>query len=121
MTNRHDSAVIADVEEVVSWALLHLPGEVWQLVDAVDTDIERLIPSLVAVEELLVYVWLASRGQQRRQHVLVAYDSVKHRASLHLAGPAAESRDAPAALPVRVLLAAERAIGAIGPGVVLGT
>src|SRR5260370_3936152 len=114
-TNRHNAAVIADVEEVVSWALLHLPSEVWQLVNAVDTDIERLIPSLVAVEELLVYVWLAGRGQQRRQHVLVAYDSVKHRASLDLAGPAEESRNAPTTLPVRILLAPEGTIVAIGP------
>ena len=120
MPNRHDAAVIADVEEVGSGTLLHLAGQIGQNVDAVDMHLERLVPGLVALQELLVDVRIARRRQQRRQHVLVADDAVQHRARLDLAGPAHEARNAPSAFPVRVLLAAERRVGAIGPGVVLG-
>src|SRR5439155_24761878 len=56
-----------------------------------------------------------------RQHVLMGNDAVQHRASLDLAGPAHERRNAPGALPVRVLAAAEQRVAAIGPCVVLGT
>ena len=46
-------------------------------------------------------------------------DAVQHRAGLDLARPAHEARHAPAAFPVGVLLAAERRVGAVRPGVVL--
>src|SRR5208337_1762331 len=52
VAERHDAAVIADVEEGFSWALLYLAREIRQHVDAVDTDLERFVPNFVAVEEL---------------------------------------------------------------------
>ncbi len=45
----------------------------------------------------------------------------RDRAGLDLAGPPYEARHAPAAFPVGVLLAVERRVGAVRPGVVLGT
>ena len=57
--------------------------------------------------------------QQGREHVDVRDDAVEHRARLDLARPADEARHAPAAFPVGVLLAAERRVGAVRPGVVL--
>src|SRR5260370_40807936 len=81
---------------------------------------DRLVADLVAVEELLIYVWIARGCQQRRQHVLVGTYAVQDRARLDLARPAHEARDAPCAFPVRILLATEGRIGTIGPGIVLG-
>ena len=46
-------------------------------------------------------------------------NAVQHRACLDLARPTEETRNAPRAFPVGVLLAAEWRIGAIRPGVVL--
>src|SRR4029078_4025183 len=48
-------------------------------------------------------------------------DVFQHGAGLHRTRPADDPRHAPAALPVGVLLAAERRVGAVRPGVVLGT
>ena len=45
-------AVVADVEEELPRALLHLPGQVGQHVDAVDVDLVGLVADLVAFEEL---------------------------------------------------------------------
>ncbi len=45
-TDRHDAAVIADVEEGFSGALLHLACEIGQLVDPVDMHVEVLVPAL---------------------------------------------------------------------------
>jgi outer membrane protein OmpA-like peptidoglycan-associated protein len=106
MPQRHDAAIIADVEEVVPSTLLHLPGQVRQLVNAVDAYLEGFVPDFVAVQKLLVYVRFAGRCQQCRKHVLVANDAVQDRACFDPAGPADEARNAPAAFPVGVLLGA---------------
>ncbi len=73
-----------------------------------------------AVEELLGHIRVAGDGEQCRKHVDMRHDAVQHRAGLYLARPADEARHAPATFPVRILLASERAVGAVRPGVVLG-
>ena len=61
--------------------------------------VERPIPSFVAVEELLVYVRLAGRGQQCGQHVLVGDDAIQDRTRLDLAWPADETTERANRLP----------------------
>ena len=119
--HRDDVAVVAEVDDGVSRALLHLAGQVGNHVVAVEMDLVGLVADRAAVEELLGDVRIAGGGEQRRKHVDVRDDAVQHRAGLDLARPAHEARHAPAALPVGVLLAAERRVGAVRPGVVLRT
>ena len=116
---RHDLAVIAEIHEGVSRALLHLSGQVGTHVVAVEMDVVLLATDRGAVQELLGHVRVAGGREQRREHVDVGDDAVQDRTRLDLAGPAHEARHTPAAFPVRVLLAAERGVGAVRPGVVL--
>src|SRR5205085_768285 len=48
-------------------------------------------------------------------------DTVQYRAGLYLARPADEAWHPPTAFPVGVLLGAEWCVGAVRPGVILGT
>ena len=60
-------------------------------------------------------VGVARRREQRRDHVFVRAHVVDDRAGLDDAGPADQAGDAVAALPLRVLLAAEHRRAAVGP------
>ena len=73
-----------------------------------------------ALQQLLLDVRLAGGRQQRRQPVLVRDDVVDLGAGLDDAGPAHRQRHAVAALPVGVLLAAERRRAAVRPAHHLG-
>ncbi len=79
-----------------------------------------LSPTLWPFFDLLDDVRLTGGGEQGREHVLVREDLVRDRARLDVPGPADQARHAPPALPVRVLLAAERGRAAVGPGDDLG-
>ena len=68
-----------------------------------------LSPASWPVLQLLDDVRLARGRQERRQPVVVLDDLVRDGAGRDLARPADELRHAERALPVRVLLAAERA------------
>src|SRR5208282_6840419 len=59
--DRHDAAIIADVEEGFSGTLLHLACEIGQQVDAVDMDPERLVRDLVAGQKLLAHIRITGR------------------------------------------------------------
>ena len=74
---------------------------------------------LVAGPALRRDVRLAGRGQERRQHVLKGDDAVERHARLPLRRPAQEGRHAVGALPVAVLLGAERRDRGVRPGVVV--
>src|SRR6185437_12313369 len=100
---------------------LCLAGQVGNHVVAVEMDVIRLAADRATVEELLGDVWIAGGSEQRRKHVDVRDDASKNRAGLDLTWPAHKAWHAPAALPVGVLLGAERGRGAVRPGVVLRT
>ncbi len=74
-------------------------------------------PALIALLQLVADVGVAGGGQQRRQPVVVLDDVVGDAARLDLSGPADQLRDAVGALPVGVLLAAERRGARVGPAV----
>ena len=74
---------------------------------------------LVALLQFVADVRVARGCQQRRQPVVVLDDLVGHRARLDLAGPADQLRHPEGALPVGVLLAAERRGAAVGPGIAM--
>src|SRR5277367_5232490 len=103
--HRDELAVIAEVYDGVSRALRHLSGEVWDLIVAVEMDVEGLAVDRAAVEELFGDVGVACDGKQRRKHVDVRNDAIQDRAGLDLARPADEAGHAPSAFPVGVLLA----------------
>ena len=67
-----------------------------------------LSPAWWPALQLLDDVGLAGRGEERRQPVVVLDDLVGHDAGRDVAGPADQLGDAEGALPVGVLLAAER-------------
>ena len=91
-------------------AVLDLAGQVGQQVVPVDVDLVLVFSSarLVALLQLLDDVRFAGRGQERGQPVVMLHDLVGHRSGRDLAGPADHLRDPECALPVGVLLAAER-------------
>ncbi len=67
------------------WALLHLAGQVGQHVEAVNVDLEGLVPGLVPLQKLGADIRFSGRGQESRKPVLVGDDAVEHRASFELA------------------------------------
>src|ERR1700730_6919993 len=95
-------------------------GQEIALVVAVEVNLEGLACSLIAGQELPSDVWLASRRYQCRHPVFVRDDVVDLDARLDHARPADHARDAVAALPVGVFLAAERRGTAVGPAEYLG-
>src|SRR5206468_11875156 len=97
---------------------LSLPSR--QQVVAVDVDLEGLLAGLVSLLELLDHVRVTRRRGERREHVLMGVEIVRDRSRLDDAGPADRARHAPAALEVRVLLAAEWRRAAIRPAHHLG-
>src|SRR5262249_38732969 len=101
--------------------LLDFTTERGYQVVAVEVDLKRLVPGLVAFEALCDDVWIARGRQDRGQHVLVGADFAVYGARLDDARPAHDARYAPAAFPVRVLLAPERRRAAVGPSEHLGT
>ena len=76
-----------------------------------------LVAGLVALLQLLDDVGFTGGGQERRQPVVVLDDLVGHHPGLDLAGPADHLGNPERALPVGVLLAAERRGAAVGPAV----
>ena len=115
--DRHDIAVVTDIEEELPGAFLHLAAQVRQHVVAVDVNFEGLVAGLVACEKFLLDVRLSGGGQKCRQPILVGNDAVHHRACLDLARPAYEGRHAPSALPIGVFLGPERSDAGIRPTV----
>ena len=112
-------AVVGPVEEFAA-LVRALAGEQVALVVAVEVNLEGLAGGIVALQQLVLDVRLAGRGDQRRRPVLGREDVVDLGARRHQAGPAHHRRHAIAAFPVGVLLAAERRGAAVGPGERLG-
>ena len=75
-TDGHDVAVVADVEEGIPRAFVHLAFQVRQHVVTVDMHLERLLAGLVALEQLLLDVGHARGGEEGRQPVLMGEDAV---------------------------------------------
>ena len=109
-------AVVGPIEERPPRVLGLRVGEGGALVEAVDVDAEGRVAGGVALEQAFLDVRNPGGGDQRRQPVLGGDDAVELAARRHLAGPADQRRDAVAALPVGVLLAAEGGGAAVGPG-----
>src|SRR5690242_14931023 len=77
-----DVAVVANVEEELSGALVGLAAQVRQHIEAVEMDLEGLVSRLVAVPKLGCDIRLSRRGEESRHPVLVADDAVNDRARL---------------------------------------
>ena len=71
----------------------------------------------IPVQQVLLEVGLAGGRQERGHPVHVVHDLVGDRTRLDVAGPPHHGRHPPAALPIGVLLTAERRPTGIGPGV----
>ncbi len=63
-------AIVAEIEEEIPRAFLHLTSQIGQHIEAVEVYGEVLVASLVAIEEFLLDIRLSGRGQKRRQHIL---------------------------------------------------
>src|SRR6185295_7086931 len=112
-------AVIAEVEEEVAWALLFLAGEIRQQAHAVDVILVRPSDRFVTLLELVDDVESAGHVEERRQPIVMLDDLVADRAGCDSSGPTHDHRHTERALPVRVLLAAERRGAGIGPRVAM--
>ena len=119
ITQAGQVAVVGPVEELAALVRASA-GEQIALVVAVEVNPEGLAGGGVALQQLVLDVRLAGRGDQRRRPVLGGEDVVDLGARRHQAGPAYHRRHAVAAFPVGVLLAAERRGAAVGPGERLG-
>ena len=109
-------AVIADVEEVLSRALLHFTSQVRQNVEAINVDRVGFVADLYPLSSF----WLTFGSPAAARSVgtyLVSYDVVEDGTGLEFSGPAHHAGNPPSAFPVRVFLGAERCHPAIGPGV----
>jgi hypothetical protein len=94
LSNREgdEVAVVGEVEVPQPRAALTLDGEERHQVVPVDMHLARPAHGLVASEQLLLDVGLARYREQRRQHVEVAADVVRHDARRDLPGPAHHAR-----------------------------
>ena len=114
------SRVVVEVEESAPRAVFDLAHQVRQQVEPVDVDLVLGVsvgPGLVALLQLVADVGIARRGEQRGQPVVVLDDVVGYAARLDLSGPADQLRHPVRALPVGVLLAAERRGARVRPAV----
>src|SRR6187431_908212 len=78
-------------------------------------DLERDAADRVTLLDLVYQIGLAVGGGESGDEVQQRTDVVDHAAGLDHARPAHHARDAPAPLPVGVLLAAERRSAAVRP------
>src|SRR5208282_5459608 len=115
VAKRHQVTFVAPVEEAWPRVLLHLALPMGHKVETVEIDFEGLVAGLVALLAFLDDVRLSGSRQQRRQHVLVRIDLVGDCTRIDDARPPDRAGYAPAAIPVRVLLAAERRYPAVRP------
>ncbi len=111
-------AVVGPVEEGAARGRGRRPAVA--LIVPVEMDLEGLAAGVVALQELVDDVRLPRARHQRRQPVLAREDPVISVCGLGHAGPAHDRRNAVAAFPVAVLLAAERRGAAVGPREGLG-
>jgi hypothetical protein len=65
VTNRHQIAVIAPVEETGSRIFFHLTLPIREQIDAVQVDLEVRLPGIVALLELRRNVRLPGGGKER--------------------------------------------------------
>src|SRR6266481_2159734 len=82
-------------------------------------DLEAFAGDRSPVKKLLGDVRITDHGQQSWKHVDVRADTGQDRACLDLARPPGETRHAPPAFPVGVLVAPEGSVASVRPGVVL--
>src|SRR5882724_831741 len=115
-TERHQLAVVAPVEELLAWRVLHVALEEGHEVLAVEVNLEGFAVQRGARLQLVDQGRLARRCSERRDEVLVRADVVDDRSSLDHARPSDQAGHAEGALPVGCLLALERGCAAIGPG-----
>src|SRR5271166_1035315 len=111
----HEVAVVVPVEELVTRPFTLTLQRRHQVV-TVQMHLEGLVAGGVAGQQLRLDVRLASGRHPRWYEIFQRSDVVDLRAGFDDAGPAAERWDAIAALPVGVLLVAERGRAAVGPG-----
>ena len=109
--------VVVDVKERFPRALRDLPGQVGDEVVTVEVNLVGPVADLVALEQFVLNLRVASHGHKGRQPVEVGDDVIGHTARLDLARPADHRRHPVGAFPVRVLLAAERRHRAVRPAV----
>jgi hypothetical protein len=118
-SQREQVAVVAPIDESLAWAR-RLALQERQQIDAVEVDLEGHAADRVALPDLLDQIGLPGRGREGRDEVLQRADVVDDPTRLDNARPPHHARHAPAAFPVGVLLAAERARPAVRPARLLG-
>jgi hypothetical protein len=110
-------AVVGEVDEALTRALLLHASQVGEQVEAVDADLVGGLADRVTGLQLFDDVRLARGCEEGRQPVVMLYDLVRDDAGGNPAGPADHLRNSESALPVRVLLAAERRHPSVWPRV----
>src|SRR5262249_50777343 len=108
-------AVIAPVHHLLARPFLGVTPKRGHQVVAVEVYLEGLVSRRVAFQALFDDVGIARTRQDGGQHVLVGADFAVHGARLDDARPAHDARYAPAAFPVRGLLAPEGRRAAVRP------
>src|SRR5262245_58208678 len=98
-----------------------LACEIRKLAITIKMNFESLATRIVASQQLLFDVGIACRRHERRNPIERAERFIGNRARLNLARPANEARHAESALPIGVLLTAERGRASIGPGILVRT
>src|SRR4029453_7735335 len=112
-------AVIVEVDKLFARTGRLLCRQIWKLVVAVEMDFEGLAARLMALEQLLLDVRIASGCHQRRQPVESADHLILYRAGLDPPRPADHAGYTERAFPVGVLRAAERRCAGIRPGILV--
>src|SRR5262249_10877682 len=112
--------VIVPIKEVAAWRILHLAFEERHEIVAVEMDLEGLAAGRIAGQAFLDDLWLASRGAEGRDEVIMREDFVVDGPRLDDSRPADQHRYAISALPIGCFFAAERRVAAVGPAHHLG-
>src|ERR1017187_2900549 len=120
VAKRHKFAVVAPVEETGARTFYRLALEMRNEAVAGEMELARLLPGGISLLALFDDVRFTGRCQQRGKHVLVREDLIGDRTRLDHTRPADRAGHAPAAIPVRILLAAKRSAPAVGPAQFFG-
>src|SRR5262245_46469526 len=114
VADRHELAVVVEVEEFLARGLVLLAGQVGKLIVAVEMHLVGAPAGLPALQQALLHAGIAGRREQGREPVEAREYLVRHAARADAARPAHECRHAERPFPVRV---AERRIAAVRPRV----
>src|SRR5262249_17996908 len=108
VTHRDEDTIVIEVIELVSRSLRLLSGEIWQLIVAVEVNLEGLAAYIGTLEQLVLDIGVAGCRKQRWKPIKAGDDLIRDFTFFDMARPADHGRHPERSFPIRIFLTAER-------------